>query len=299
MRFIKQYLEFSKSEQRGILFLALMIIVLLALQFFDLSIAKNKKDPDQSFEMQVEAFKDSLFPHQEKENRFNGNHNSFTSNNKNRHVYYQPLYKYKPDSQFVNYCYKNKLSREQINILLDYFDQKRFHAYQSHSDKSGSDTNQTRNIQRVDYHTKKTDKNIFHHDKPRPIEINSASKDELMTVYGIGPVFSTRIIKYRKLLGGYSNISQLKEVYGINDSIYRRIKKHIIIDSLSIKKINLNTTDFKTILKHPYIEYQDARNILTFRDFKNDSIENVNEIKQNNLVPDQRWKKLKPYLEAK
>ncbi len=298
MRFIKQCLEFSKSEQRGILFLAIIIIVLLMLQFIDINTANNKK-PDQSFEMQVEAFKDSLFSHQEKENRFHGNHYSDTSNNKNRQVYYQPFNRYKPDSQFINYCYENKLSKEQINILLDFFDQKKFHACQNLSDLSAHDTNQTRNIPRVDYHEKKTDKHVFHHDKPRLIEINSASKDELMTVYGIGPVFSTRILKYRKLLGGYSNISQLKEVYGINDSIYRRIKEHFIIDTISIKKINLNTTDFKTILKHPYIEYRDARNILTFRDFRDDSIENVNEIEKNNLMPVQRWKKIKPYLEAK
>lgn len=40
----------------------------------------------------------------------------------------------------------------------------------------------------------------------RPIEINTATADELQTLNGIGEVFSSRIVKYRQLLGGFSRL---------------------------------------------------------------------------------------------
>ena len=52
------------------------------------------------------------------------------------------------------------------------------------------------------------------------LEINGADSVELTKLYGIGPAFASRIMKYRNLLGGFYALGQLKEVYGINDSIF-------------------------------------------------------------------------------
>ncbi|WP_339738385.1 helix-hairpin-helix domain-containing protein [uncultured Sunxiuqinia sp.] len=40
----------------------------------------------------------------------------------------------------------------------------------------------------------------------KPIEINTATADELQALNGIGEVFSSRIVKYRQLLGGFSRL---------------------------------------------------------------------------------------------
>src|SRR5665648_1161064 len=65
------------------------------------------------------------------------------------------------------------------------------------------------------------------------IDINSCDSATLVTLSGIGPVLSARIIKYRRLLGGFATTEQLKEVYG-----YR--KRHIILSGKIFLQILLH-----------------------------------------------------------
>ena len=46
-------------------------------------------------------------------------------------------------------------------------------------------------------------------------EINAADTLNFRTLKGIGEVLSSRIVKYRKLLGGFYSTHQLTEVYGV------------------------------------------------------------------------------------
>src|SRR5665647_1059817 len=47
------------------------------------------------------------------------------------------------------------------------------------------------------------------------LDLNSADSLHLLEIPGIGPVFASRIIRYRTLLGGYYAVDQLREVYGM------------------------------------------------------------------------------------
>ena len=94
-----------------------------------------------------------------------------------------------------------------------------------------------------------------------PIELNSADTSSLISVRGIGHVFSRRILKYRKLLGGFYKKNQLLEVYGIDSIAFSNIEKQITVDTALIEKININTAEFKQALKHPYLKYEDVKAI--------------------------------------
>ncbi len=50
-----------------------------------------------------------------------------------------------------------------------------------------------------------------------PVNINTATKEELMCVSGIGEVYAQRIIEYRDTIGVYVSLDQLLEVKGIGE----------------------------------------------------------------------------------
>lgn len=61
------------------------------------------------------------------------------------------------------------------------------------------------------------------------ININTATQAELETLPGIGPATATKIISYRQENGKFKSIDEIKEVKGIGDSKYSKIKDLIKI----------------------------------------------------------------------
>ena len=61
------------------------------------------------------------------------------------------------------------------------------------------------------------------------VSINSATKEELMTLTGIGEAKANAIISYRNENGLFKNIEDIKNVSGIGDSIFEKIKDNITL----------------------------------------------------------------------
>ncbi len=59
------------------------------------------------------------------------------------------------------------------------------------------------------------------------VSINSASKDELQTISGIGESKANAIIKYREENGPFKSIDDIKNVSGIGESLFEKIKEYI------------------------------------------------------------------------
>ncbi len=66
-------------------------------------------------------------------------------------------------------------------------------------------------------------------DKPALINLNYASIEQLMTLPGIGKVYAEKIIEYRKTNGLFLTKEQLKEIPGIKDNVYNKIKDLITV----------------------------------------------------------------------
>ena len=59
------------------------------------------------------------------------------------------------------------------------------------------------------------------------VNLNTADKEELMTLSGIGESRAEAILSYREEHGGFRSIEEIKEIEGIKDGIFNRIKEQI------------------------------------------------------------------------
>ena len=101
------------------------------------------------------------------------------------------------------------------------------------------------------------------------IDINTADTTLLKQLPGIGGAFAKWIVNYREKLGGYCETEQLLEVYRMDTTRYNAIKDFVIVDSTFIpNKLKINTDEFKVLLKHPYLEYENVKKIVNHREQK-------------------------------
>ena len=128
-----------------------------------------------------------------------------------------------------------------------------------------------------------------------PIDINRADSVQLLPLPGIGPVFASRLIKYRGLLGGYASVDQLMEVYGMSMETFDMIADRIVIDTTSLIKLDLNIATFRELLRHPYLEYENVKALVNYRDFKGD-IQSIRELQDNFILPDSVLNRVIPYI---
>ena len=127
------------------------------------------------------------------------------------------------------------------------------------------------------------------------IEINTASAARLTELKGIGPAYSNRIVRYRSLLGGFRNLDQLREVYGLEDSVFTAISPFLTLDTSKVHKININKVMITALRKHPYVKWNVATAIVNYRD-QHGVYESVATIKKTDLVSPELYRKIAPYF---
>ncbi|MCI8669094.1 MAG: ComEA family DNA-binding protein [Lachnospiraceae bacterium] len=62
------------------------------------------------------------------------------------------------------------------------------------------------------------------------ININTATREELMTLKGIGEAKADAIIMYREETGGFTEISQIMNISGIKEAAFNKIKDSIAVE---------------------------------------------------------------------
>lgn len=131
--------------------------------------------------------------------------------------------------------------------------------------------------------------------KPVIVELNSADTAELKKLRGIGSSFAKRIVKYRELLGGYVSKEQLLEVYGMDTTRYNPIADNLEIDTLVRTRISINSADFKTLVRHPYLKKNQVNALLNYRK-QHGNFGSVNDLQKIHLFKQTDLERLNPYL---
>lgn len=94
------------------------------------------------------------------------------------------------------------------------------------------------------------------------VDINSADTTLLKQIPGIGSYYASKIVAYRELLGGFVSARQVEEIDGLPHSIASWFR---VSPNHSVRRIKINTVDFKTLVHHPYLNYDQTKAIVNRR----------------------------------
>lgn len=93
------------------------------------------------------------------------------------------------------------------------------------------------------------------------IDLNTADTTALKGIPGIGSVYARMICQYRERLGGFINKNQLKEINNLPDGIE---KWFTLSTNQPTRKINVNNASFKELVNHPYLNYEQTKEIANY-----------------------------------
>ncbi|WP_152269344.1 helix-hairpin-helix domain-containing protein [Agriterribacter humi] len=127
------------------------------------------------------------------------------------------------------------------------------------------------------------------------VHINTADTTAFIALPGIGSKLAIRIISFREKLGGFYNVEQVAEVFGLSDSVFQQIRPRLQCNAGAIKKININTAGIDELKAHPYIKYQVGNAVIQYR-LQHGNFQNEEDLKQVHLVTDDLIQKLLPYI---
>ena len=273
---ISSFFKFSHSQRTGILFLFGIIVILQLTYFFSDFSSLSKVSPEKekwlSLQSQIDSMKQEKLDYVPKIYPFNPN---FITDYKGYKLgmsvpEIDRLLAFRKENKYVNspeeFQAVTKVSDSLLNAISPYFkfpdwvkNKKEFKAYKKYPNTAFA----------------KKEKIVV-------IDINQASQEDLIRIYGIGEAISLRILKFKESLGGFVSMEQMKDVWGLSPEVIENLNSHFKVSvHPNVKKIDINNASIKELSQFPYFNYQLARQIVTFRSMNGDikNIEDLTKIK--------------------
>ena len=98
------------------------------------------------------------------------------------------------------------------------------------------------------------------------VDLNTADSALLVELPQIGGYTAVRIIAFRAKLGGFVEKEQLLDVKGMDVERFNKIEPYIVIGEVELLKTDVNRADFKTLVNHPYLGYEQVKRIFNQRE---------------------------------
>ena len=265
---LKTHFAFTKSQRSGLLFLFTIIICLQLFYFFtDFSNSENEKEDLQWLSLQSEV--DLL--------------------KKQKAAVVPKIYPFNPNFITDFKGYKLGMSVEEIDRLLKFREGNKYvnSAAEFQNVTKISDSllaaispyfkfpDWVKNRKPFPTFQKKT----FVKEKIVIKDINQATAEDLIKIYGIGPALSERILKQKNLLGGFVNMEQMNDVWGLSPEVVDNLFKYFKVSNTpDVRKININKATMKELGQFPYFRYPLSKDIATYRSMNGD-IKNTDLVK--------------------
>jgi DNA uptake protein ComE-like DNA-binding protein len=273
---IKSYFKFSQGQRLGIFSLFFIIIASQIVYFFtDFSSLSNDSPEKEKWlflQSQIDSLKQQKLDYVPKIYPFNPN---FITDYKGYKLgmsvsEIDRLLAFRKQNKYVNspeeFQAVTKVSDSLLNAISPYFkfpdwvkNKKQFKEYKNYPKTAFA----------------KKEKVVI-------IDINKATQEDLIKIYGIGEAISLRILKFKENLGGFVSMEQMKDVWGLSPEVIENLNSHFkVLVHPSVKKIDINNASIKELSQFPYFNYQLARQIVTFRSMNGDikNIEDLTKIK--------------------
>lgn len=130
-------------------------------------------------------------------------------------------------------------------------------------------------------------------------DLNTAEKEALMKVYGVGDKLSDRILEFRNRIGGFAADFQLYDVYGLDSSVVKKVLENFTVKTpVNINPLDINTATYDELRALPYLTNFLARKIITYRQ-NHGPISNLEELTKIQDFPVERLRSLGLYLHVK
>lgn len=289
-QFVRDYLTFNKRERNGLFVLiAIISLMLVYLNTSHLFVKPDVVDFTE-FEDEVKQFNSAVLKSTDSLKESRGND---VTNTPERFVF-------NPNNLSDEKWNRLGLSSKQIKTINNF--QKKGGVFRKKEDlKKIYGLSQNEYLSLADYihipikKSKTSSVNLVIEKRDfAAIDINSADSTLLVSISGIGPFYAKQIIKYRTLLGGFVAKNQLLELWKFDSLKLVDVQNDILIDQLKVNKININVCTPKE-LKHPYLNWNIANAVCNYRN-KHGRYRAIGDIKKTDLIDDETFKKIKPYL---
>lgn len=127
------------------------------------------------------------------------------------------------------------------------------------------------------------------------LDLNKADSSDLEALPGIGPRLASRILLFRERLGGFYDVNQLSETFGLPDSVFHSLRDRFRVAEDAIRKIKINQATDAELAQHPYIRWPVARAITAFRKERG-PFRSAHDLQKVLAINPEQLNKLLPYL---
>lgn len=128
------------------------------------------------------------------------------------------------------------------------------------------------------------------------LDVNLANASDFQRVYGIGPVYSERIVKFRNSLGAFVHMDQLYQVYGLDSVVVKAIKASFSVQDTPVThKISVNSASVYELQRLPFFTKKLAEKIVIER-ATNGLFNDFDEISNILRLPEDKIEIIKLYL---
>lgn len=305
--FFLEFMTYHKSERNGIfVLLSIIVVMLLYLSFSHLFYTPAKIDFTK-FEHQLKVFSDSINTQNDSSESKTENfkhYTSFSQTDKSIEIKGE-RFNFNPNNLSEENWKRLGLSDKQIQVIKNYEskggkfktkeDVKKMYCIQQKLYTSLEPFIVIPEIQKDTIKSKYVKKDTAK-SSIILVELNTADSSALIKIRGIKGFYASKIIEYRNQLGGYISKEQLMELWKFDQEKYDAIEKYVTVNPSSIKKININTATAKE-LKHPYLSWKIVNGIISYRS-KHGKFSTIEEIRKTDLVDDETYRKIGPYLKV-